>query len=67
MKNQLMKLYVKAQILREEHGQDMVEYALVVGIIALGATAAMGVVANAVGAMFNTLGTSIDNASKKLT
>ena len=36
MKDLLLKLYIKAQALREEHGQDMVEYALVVGIIALG-------------------------------
>ena len=64
MKNRMVRLYVKAQILREEHGQDMAEYALVVGITALGATAAMGVVATAISNMFTTLGTAVDNASK---
>lgn len=48
--------------LREEDGQDMVEYALVVGVIALGAVAGMQGVAASVTTMFNTLAGRIDTA-----
>ena len=47
MNDMLLKLWIKAQILREDHAQDMVEYALVVGIIALGATVALQSVSGA--------------------
>jgi pilus assembly protein Flp/PilA len=66
MKERLLKLYVSAQVLREEHGQDMVEYALVVGVIALACTAAMTGVANAINNMFNTLATAIGTAASKI-
>ncbi len=59
MKDLLLKLYIKAQALREEHGQDMVEYALVVGIIALAGIAGMNGVAGEVNAMFGRLTTAI--------
>jgi pilus assembly protein Flp/PilA len=39
MNNLLLKLYVKFQELKDrEEGQDLVEYALVVALIAFGAT-----------------------------
>lgn len=62
MKDLLLKLYLKAQALRDERGQDMVEYALVVGIIALGATATMDVVATSVQGLFTTVSGKIDAA-----
>ena len=41
MNDMLLKLYVKLQDLSSrEDGQDMVEYAIVVGLIAFGATGA---------------------------
>ena len=39
MNTMLIKLYVK--LMNREEGQDLVEYALVVALIALGATASM--------------------------
>ena len=43
MNNMLLNLYVKFQDLKNsEEGQDLVEYALVVALIAFGATAGMG-------------------------
>jgi len=66
MKDLLLKLYIKAQILREDHGQDMVEYALVVGIIACGCTAGMKTVATAINAMFTTLSTGIAAQAAKI-
>ena len=42
MNNMLLKLYVKFQELKNrEEGQDLVEYAMVVALIAFGATAGM--------------------------
>lgn len=66
MKNLLLKMWIKAQSLRDENGQDMVEYALVVGIIALGATTIMGTVAADVVAMWTKVGTAITTATGKI-
>ena len=42
MQNTLLKIYVKVQAIRatlqDENGQDLIEYALVVALIALAAT-----------------------------
>ena len=46
MNKLMMKLYLKLQALREEHGQDMIEYILVGGVVALGAVAGMQTFAN---------------------
>jgi pilus assembly protein Flp/PilA len=45
-----------------DEGQDLVEYALVVAIIALGATAAMGKLAGAISSAFGTISTTFSNA-----
>lgn len=54
-------LFVRMQILknfwRDERGQDLVEYALVVALISLGATASMSTVATAISAAFSSVGT----------
>jgi pilus assembly protein Flp/PilA len=44
-----------------DHGQDMVEYALVVGLIALAATASMKVLASGISNAFSTLSTNFQN------
>jgi Flp pilus assembly pilin Flp len=49
--------------LREEHAQDMVEYALVVGIIALACIVAMQGVATSVNNMWIALSGAIDDAT----
>jgi pilus assembly protein Flp/PilA len=64
MNNLLTNLYVKFQDLASrEEGQDLVEYALVVALIAFGATAGMsslsGAINTAFGNISSTLGTSI--------
>ena len=48
MKNRLLKLYVMAQILREDHGQDLIEYALIAALIAVACVAGMNGVATAI-------------------
>jgi pilus assembly protein Flp/PilA len=64
MKNLLLKLYIKYQdLLHEEDGQDLVEYALIVALIALAATAGMNTLATAINTGFTTLGTTLTNAT----
>jgi pilus assembly protein Flp/PilA len=47
------------QILKDEGGQDLIEYALVVALIAFAATAGMSSVASAINTAFNHIGTKL--------
>jgi pilus assembly protein Flp/PilA len=60
MKETLLKLSVKLQtlMLREE-GQDLIEYALVVALIAFAAVGSMKILANDINAAFLAIGTSL--------
>ena len=49
-------------VVRREEGQDLVEYALIVALIALAATAGMNTLATAINNGFSTLGTTLTNA-----
>ena len=55
----LTKLYVKLQGLKDESGQDMVEYALIVALIALAATAGMTALAVQINAAFASVGATL--------
>jgi pilus assembly protein Flp/PilA len=56
----LLKLYVKFQdLMSREEGQDLVEYALVVALIAFGAVAGMGVLATGLNNAFKTISTTL--------
>ena len=60
MNNTLLKLYVKFQDLASrEEGQDLVEYALVVALIAFGATAGMKALAGGLNTAFGQISTSL--------
>ena len=59
MKNFFLKLYVKAQILRDEQGQDLIEYALIAALIALAATAGMKTVASDINTAFTNIGNKL--------
>jgi pilus assembly protein Flp/PilA len=59
MKDTLLKLYVKAQILHEDYGQDLIEYALVVALICFAATVGMSAVANKINDAFTSIGTKL--------
>jgi pilus assembly protein Flp/PilA len=59
MKDVLLKIYVKAQILHEDYGQDLIEYALVVALIAFAATAGMSTVANQINVAFGNIGNKV--------
>jgi pilus assembly protein Flp/PilA len=60
MKNSLTKAYVWAQIWRDENGQDLIEYALVVALIALAATVGMSAVAGKINTAFTNIGTKLN-------
>jgi len=63
MRDTMMKLYIKLQNLMDrDEGQDLVEYALVVAIIALGATATMTTLSGTVSGAFTTIGTKLSGA-----
>jgi len=60
MNTMLLKLYVKFQDLASrEEGQDLVEYALVVALIAFGATAGMKALAGGLNTAFNNISTTL--------
>jgi pilus assembly protein Flp/PilA len=59
MNNVLLMLYVKFQdLMSREEGQDLVEYALVVAVIALGCVATMRSVANTISTSFSLMESS---------
>jgi len=61
MRDQLLKVSVMLQILKDENGQDLIEYALVVALIAFAATAGMGSLATSLNQAFTNIGTKVTN------
>jgi pilus assembly protein Flp/PilA len=59
MKDRLLKLSGMLQILKDESGQDLIEYVLVIALIALTATAGMSSVATAINTAFTNVGTKL--------
>jgi pilus assembly protein Flp/PilA len=63
MNDMLLKLYVKFQELKSsEEGQDLVEYALVVALIAFGATTGMTSLATGINTAFSTVSSQLASA-----
>ena len=64
MKNKIWLLSIKLQnILKGEEGQDLIEYALVVALIAFAATVGMGTLASDINNAFGTIGTKLTAAT----
>ncbi len=61
MKDNWLKLAIKMRILLNEEGQDLIEYALVVALIAFAATAGMSTLAGAINNAFTSVGTTLSN------
>ena len=67
MNNLYLKLYVKSQelkgivqdLMNREEGQDLVEYALVVALIALGAIVGMSALAGGINSAFDHISTTL--------
>jgi pilus assembly protein Flp/PilA len=66
MKDTMLNLYIRMQNLKtrltEDEGQDLVEYALVVALIALAATAGMNTLASDISAAFTGIGGTLNTA-----
>jgi len=54
---------ILTNLMNEDSGQDLIEYALVAALVGLGAVAAMGTLKSAISNTFNTIGTSLTNAT----
>jgi pilus assembly protein Flp/PilA len=64
MKDRLWKLSIKIQnILKGEEGQDLIEYALVVALIAFAATVGMGTLASDINNAFSSIGSTLTSAT----
>jgi pilus assembly protein Flp/PilA len=63
-KGELMKNLkrVLTHLVRDESGQDLIEYALVAALIALGATAAMTTLAGSISTAFSSVGSKLNSA-----
>ena len=63
MGNVILKLYVKGrtfwQSLKDENGQDLIEYALLASLIALGAVVGMKTIASDINAVFIKIGSEL--------
>jgi pilus assembly protein Flp/PilA len=63
MNFELWKLCNKFEnLIARQEGQDLIEYALVVALIAFAATAGMGTLANDINSAFTSIGTTLTNA-----
>ena len=63
MPNTLLSLYIKVQSawesLKDDNGQDLVEYGLVIVLVCLGATAGMGTLANGINTAMSNITTKL--------
>jgi Flp pilus assembly pilin Flp len=64
MRNKFLKLFLKAKVmvdtLKNERGQDLVEYAAVIALVVLAATAGMQTLANGINAAMASLSNQIN-------
>ena len=56
-----MKQFIK-NLVTEDSGQDLIEYALVAALVGLGAVTSMKGLATSIGTAFNGVGTALTNA-----
>jgi pilus assembly protein Flp/PilA len=57
-----MKQLLK-NLMTEDSGQDLIEYALVAALVGLGAVASMGMLKNSIANSFNNIGNALANAT----
>jgi pilus assembly protein Flp/PilA len=62
MKN-IMNLVWNLRIVKDTKGQDLIEYALMAGFVAVAAGAIMPNVATSISTIFNTISTQLSNAA----
>jgi pilus assembly protein Flp/PilA len=66
MRNSFLKIFVKGQMLwngiKQDEGQDLVEYALVIAVVCLGIIGGMNTLANGINAAMTTISTKLNTA-----
>ena len=62
MRDQLLRLQTKMWMFLDDSGQDLIEYALIVALIAFGAMVGMGNVANGINNAFSKMGSKLTSA-----
>ena len=62
MMEHLLKIRIRLRAMFDESGQDLIEYALVVALIAFAATVGMGTVANGINNAFSTIASKLSSA-----
>jgi pilus assembly protein Flp/PilA len=55
MKNLIAKLHIAIMNLKNEEGQDLVQYALLIALIAFACASAMSVLATSINSAFNSI------------
>lgn len=55
--------FVLRALKEDESGQDLIEYALVAGLIGLGAVAAMSTLATTIATAFGSVGSTLESAT----
>lgn len=63
--NKTMKLLWSARILKETKGQDLIEYALMAGFVAVAAGAIMPGVADSIGMIFSKVSNTMSTAASQ--
>jgi pilus assembly protein Flp/PilA len=53
---------ILVNLVQDESGQDLIEYALVAALIALGSVAAMNTLSSKISTAFGTVGTNLNNS-----
>ena len=59
MQEKLMRIYMRARLFRQDSGQDLIEYALVAALIALGSVVAMKDLATGISNAFTNISGSL--------
>src|SRR6058998_3538992 len=62
MKTPFLRIQSRVRILLDDSGQDLIEYALVVALVAFGATVGMGTLANGINNAFSTIASRLSSA-----
>jgi pilus assembly protein Flp/PilA len=63
--NRILRLIIQAKIWREEQGQDLIEYALMAGFVAVAAGAIMPNVASSISTIFSQVSSVLSAASSQ--
>lgn len=63
--NRILKAVISAKIWRNEHGQDLIEYALMAGFVAVAAGAIMPNIASSISTIFSQIASVLTAAASQ--